>query len=455
MSTEVTRDKVPEIVARIERLPITSWQVKARMIVGIATFFDAFDSIAIAFALPVLIGAWSIKPQQVGFLISAGFAGQLVGALFFGWLAERVGRLRTTIITILIFAVMSFFCAASWSYSSLLIFRIIQGFGLGGEVPVAASYINEITRAKGRGRFVLLYELVFPLGLMLAALAGYWIVPRFGWRWLFIIGGVPAAVAIYLRWALPESPRWLASVGKNINAEKAMTIIEQGVKEAFGADLPEAKIMPVAGVTKRTRITELFRGIYLRRTIVTWVIWFSAYLTTYGLMTWLPSLYRTIFKLPLDKSLLYSLVTQFSGLVGSFAVAMLIDKMGRRAWITMAFFAGGFSLILLWSTGATTVANLLVFGTLANFFFFSISLALYVYTPEVYPTRMRALGSSVGSSWLRIASMVGPVVVGTVLAHYTLSWAFLLFGIVAAIGGLITLLFAVETKEKVLEEISP
>jgi putative MFS transporter len=453
-STVTTVDKVSEIIARIERLPLTSWQVRARIIVGVATFFDAFDSLAIAFVLPVLIGLWSIKPQQIGLIISAGFTGQLIGALFFGWLAERIGRLRTTVLTILVYAIFSFFCAASWSYASLLTFRMIQGFGLGGEVPVAASYINEITGARGRGRFVLLYELVFPIGLMVAALAGYWIVPRIGWRWLFVIGGVPAAIAIYLRMALPESPRWLASVGRNEEAEKAMTWVEQRIKKVFKGELREPKITPVTG-GRATKITELFSGIYLRRTLVIWLIWFATYLSTYGIMTWLPSIYRTVFKLSLDQSLLYSMVANFSGLIGAFAVAMLIDKVGRRVWITVAFFGGGIFLIVLWYMGASTVVQLLVLSALAYFFFSSVSLTVYLYTPELYPTRMRALGSSVGSAWARVATMVGPFTVGMVLMHYQLSWAFLFFGFVALIAGIITGFFGVETKERLLEEVSP
>ena len=242
MSAVIASDKVPEITARLERLPLTSWQIKARLIVGVATFFDAFDFLIIAYALPVLIPAWSLKPQHAGFLISAGALGQLAGAIFFGRVADRIGRLRAMVVTIFIYGIFSLCCAASWSYMSLLIFRVIQGFGLGGEVPVAASYINEIAKAKTRGRFFLLYEIVFPIGLMIAAFAGYWIVPHFGWRWLFVVGSPVAAIAIYMRWALPESPRWLASVGRNEEAEKAMVLIEERVKRAYGADLPEAKI---------------------------------------------------------------------------------------------------------------------------------------------------------------------------------------------------------------------
>src|SRR5262245_21542663 len=149
---------VDEVVARIERLPTSAWQVKARIIVGTATFFDAFDALAIATVLPVIVPLWKIPGPQVGLLISAGYAGQLVGALLFGWVSERYGRMTAMVWSIALFAVMSLVCAFAWDYSSLLIFRAIQGIGLGGEVPVAAAYISELTRAQGRGRFVLLYE---------------------------------------------------------------------------------------------------------------------------------------------------------------------------------------------------------------------------------------------------------------------------------------------------------
>ena len=456
MDLTVPSGKLNEIVGRLERLPVTSWQVKARMIVGVATFFDAFDGLIIASAVSVLMMSWHLKPQQMGLLISSGFLGQTIGAIFFGWVAERYGRLRTTILTILVYSVFSFLCAASWDYTSLFIFRLVQGFGLGGEVPVAASYINEITKAKSRGRFVLLYEILFPVGLLAASLAGYWIVPRFGWRPLFFLGGLPALLAIYLRWPLPESPRWLASRGRDVEAEKAMCKIEDKVCRACGTKLPEPMAVQLsASACKRSQVTELFHGIYLKRTLVVWVIWFSVYLPVFGTMTWLPSIYRTVFKLPLETALLYSMAINVAGIVGTFCAAMLIDKVGRRAWITMAFFCGAACQIGLWLAGAKTPMQMLIFSTASQLFFSSVSISVYLYTPELYPTRLRAVGSSISSAWLRVASMIGPVVIATVIANYTLSWAFLLFGGVALIGGIVTGLFGTETKGKILEEISP
>src|ERR1700693_1583672 len=170
-STASGSGSIDDVVARSERMPISWWHVRTRIIIGVATFFDAFDALAIAFVLPVLVPAWKLNGPQIGFLIAAGYLGQLAGALFFGWVAERYGRVTAMIWSIMIFAIMSLACAFAWDYQSLVVARTVQGFGLGGEVPVAATYISELARAKGRGRFVLLYELVFSVGLVAAGLA--------------------------------------------------------------------------------------------------------------------------------------------------------------------------------------------------------------------------------------------------------------------------------------------
>src|SRR5579884_2422306 len=180
-----------DIVARIERLPVTGWHVKARIIVGTATFFDAYDSLTIAYVLPVVIGLWHIEQSQIGLLISAGNAGQLIGALTFGWIADRIGRLRALVLGIALFALGSLACAFAYDFTSLFTLRTLEGIGLGGEVPVAAAYIGEMAKARGRGFFFLIYEGIFGIGLFAAALLGTWMVPRFGWQSMFILGAAP------------------------------------------------------------------------------------------------------------------------------------------------------------------------------------------------------------------------------------------------------------------------
>src|SRR5689334_25036999 len=270
------RGDMRHIVARLERLPYCSWHLKMRLIICTAWFFDAFDSIAIAYVLPPLIGLWHLSPQQIGSLIGIGFAGQLVGAIGFGWLAERWGRRLCMLITLLIFSLGALACSAATSYEMLWSLRFVQGIGLGGEIPLMAAYLNEFARAENRGRFSLSVQVLFAIGLLAVALVSVYVVPHWGWRWMFVIGAIPALVAIPMRTVLPESPRWLASQGRNDEADIALTRIENTaardgkVVPPLPTDLPEVR-------EARPRIVELFRGIYLRRTIAVWLIWIGAY----------------------------------------------------------------------------------------------------------------------------------------------------------------------------------
>src|SRR5215471_790761 len=432
MDVAGTRASVDDIVARLERLPTSWWQVKARIIVGVATFFDAFDALAIASVLPVIVPLWKLTPPQIGLMISAGFLGQLLGALLAGWIAERYGRMTAMIWSIALFAVMSLACALAWDYNSLLVLRTIQGIGLGGEVPVAAVFISELAKAQGRGRFVLLYELVFPIGLVAASLAGLWLV---------------------LRSLLPESPRWLAVHSRNAEAEAAMSLIERETQKATGAPLPPVRPV-VSTADKPAALGDLFGPLYLRRTLVVWVIWLSAYFVNYGLSIWLPTLYRTVFKLPLDVSLRYGLITQAVGLLGTLICALTIDHVGRRAWFAFSFAAATLALATLALFSAPSAEQVLTFMTIAYFFISTINIGVYLYTPELYPTRVRAIAVGTATAWLRFASIIGPTVVGMMLTG-GLPSVFATFATVAAVAAVITGLYAVETKGRVLEEASP
>lgn len=445
-----------QITARLERLPLSRWHLQARVLVGAATFFDGVDALTIAYVLPVLADAWHLSPQRIGFLISAGYVGQLAGAIVSGWMAERIGRLATMIYTVMVYSVLSLLCMVSWDYWSLLAFRTIQGLGLGGEVPVAAAYINELSRAQSRGRFVLLYELVFPVGRVAAALAGVWIVVRFGWRYMFLLGGLPALLVLLLRRMLPESPRWLASQGRLEEADDAVSRIESRIASE-GKELPPAEQTPAPpeSAVVKTAWKDLFTGIYLSRTLVVWVLWFASYLILNGLSTWVPTLYKTVFNTPLQTSVTYGLVTSVAGLAGCFLVAFLIDRTGRRPWFTTVLSLSGLAFIVLWRLGAPSATTVLIYTSAAALFVNSIAMALFLYTPEIYPTRIRALGVSVSSAWLRLASIIGPILIGLTIQHSRLAVVFLEFGLMALLAALVAGPFCVETKGRALEEISP
>ncbi|MCP3387735.1 MFS transporter [Bradyrhizobium sp. CCGB12] len=441
------------IAARLDRLPVTRRLSIIRIVIGAATFFDAYTVLAIAFAMPVLVREWSLSPAEVGAILSLGYVGQLIGAVFFGWLAERIGRIKVLWITITLFVGMDIACLFATGAVSMMLCRFVQGIGTGGEVPVASAYVNEMIGSRKRGRFFLLYEVIFPVGLMFAGVVGYFLVPLYGWRAMFLVGLVPSVLMFPLPFLMPESPRWLAARGRLAEADAVVSEFEQSA-ERSGHVLAEPS--PLASLTvARTDWHELFRGIYRGRTFMIWTLWFCAYMVLNGMITWMPTLYREVFKLPLETSLAYGFTTSACGVVASIVCALLIDRVGRRNWYAAAFALAVIPLALLAITGADTVLHVLVLVSTAYAIVQTIAFSMYLYSAELYPTRLRALGTGCGSAWLRLGSSTGPLVVGYVSTAAGIGSVFAVFGCVLALGAVVTWAFAVETAGKSLETLSP
>jgi MFS transporter, putative metabolite:H+ symporter len=449
-----------DISARIERLPITRQVFWLRNIVGAATFFDGYTVLAIAYAMPVLVREWQLSPQQVGLILSSGYLGQVVGAIFFGWVAERAGRLRVLLVTIALSVAMDAACLFAWDASSMMLFRLVQGIGTGGEVPVASAYISEFTGARRRGRFFLLYEAAFLVGLLGAGLIGYLLVPSYGWRAMFAVGLVPALLLLPLRWFLPESPRWLAANGRYREANEIVARLE---RIAFGKPSTHDGVVaglvpaptPGEGFWWKSCWREMFTGIYLKRTLTIWTLWFCAYLVANGTITWLPTLYRESFGLPLETSLRYGLLTSLAGIVAAIVCALLIDRVGRRRWYMMALAAPALPLLTLVALGATSATQVLFLVGLAYAIVQTVTFSLYLYSAELYPTRLRAIGAGLGGAWLRLGSSAGPVLVGWIIAGFGVRYVFVLFAGVLLVAAVVTAVFATETTGRALEELSP
>jgi putative MFS transporter len=440
------------LLARMEQVPFSQWHMNARLVMGSATFFDAFNALSLAFALPTIIRLWHISPKQSGLLISASYVGQLAGALVFSALAENVGRIRGTTAAIAIMSVMSFGCAMAGNFPVLLACRFVQGIGVGGEMPVAATYINELSRAHGRGRFFLLYEMIFPLGLMATGQIGAWTVPSFGWNSIFLLGGIPGLLITFLVARLPESPRWLISQGRFQEAE---AIIEQ-IEASTSRRVPIASTPPAVAVPARAQPgnwTELLSSIYRRRTLIVWTLWAAAYFVANSLNNWMPSLYNGVYHLNLRQSLRAASMTNVAQVAVLLVCAFSIDRVGRRNWTVAAFILGGGTLAFLGIMGSQNVLSVMILGTLGYGIIGSINAVLYLYTPEIYPTRMRAIGTGLATSWLRIASAIGPALVGFLVDTQGIRSVFLMFAAVSLVGAIAATVM-VETSDRRLEDIA-
>jgi MFS transporter, putative metabolite:H+ symporter len=440
-----------ELLARIEGVPFSRWHAKARLIVGSATFFDAFSALSLAFALPVLINLWHITPAESGLLIGSSYIGQLIGALVFSWLAEKYGRIRSITAAVALMSVMSLGCAISGSFPALLAFRLVQGIGVGGEMPVAAAYISELSKAHGRGRFFMLYELIFPVGLMATGQIGTLVVPVFGWQTMFLIGAVPGLVIAFLLARLPESPRWLISKGRLGEAEQVVQEMESSTERRISRkdEVPVSAPSPV----KPSTWGEVLSLSYRSRTLIVWTLWATAYFITNSLNNWLPTLYNTVYHLGLRESLRAASMTNIAQVLILLVCAFSIDRIGRRKWTVACFVTGGITLGILAFVGGESVQSVMILGTLSYGIIGSINAVLYLYTPEIYPTRMRAIGTGLATSWLRLASAVGPPVVGFMVGAEGIDSVFMMFAVISVVG-LLAGTRMIETRARRLEEIA-
>jgi MFS transporter, putative metabolite:H+ symporter len=438
------------LIARLESLPFSRWHTKARVIVGSATFFDAFSALSLAFALPVLIARWHITPAESGILIGSSYVGQFIGALLFSYLAERFGRIPSAAIATGLMSVMSLACVTAWNFPMLLACRLIQGIGVGGEMPVAAAYISELSKARGRGRFFLLYEMIFPIGLMATGQIGAWVVPAFGWQAIFWVGGIPGLIVTFLVAALPESPRWLISKGRLSEAEIVIKEIEAGTTHRVSAP---AAVPAIPARSQQSRWSEVLESSYRSRTLIVWTLWAAAFFVTNSLNNWLPSLYNTVYHLELRQSLRAASMTNVVQVAMLLICVFSIDRIGRKTWTIMALVAGGAALLILGLIGSNSVRSVIVLATLSYGIIGSVNAVLYLYTPEIYPTRMRAIGTGLATCWLRLASAVGPAVVGVVVSSNGTRSVFLLFATIA-VGGAWAATRMIETRARQLEEIA-
>jgi MFS transporter, putative metabolite:H+ symporter len=446
----------PELIsARMERLPFSRYHFRILSIVGTCSFFDAFDSLMISYVLPVLVVAWKFSPSDTGLMISGAYVGQVLGAWGFSWAAERVGRVKALQWSVGLLALMAGLCALAWSFPVLLLLRFLQGLGLGGEVPVGASYINEFTNAKTRGRVVFGLQVFYAFAVVVTAIIGAYVVPNWGWQAMFVLGLIPALLAIVLRRIVPESPRWLAQRVSLEAADRVTSDIERAVIASGTTNLPPVPDIIPPIPEKKARIGELFDRTYRWRTFSIWAMCFCYASISTAMNAWLPTIFRTVYHVALNNALLMTIAPTAGSFFGAIVGIFFIDRIGRRKCFLFSFAAGSIPFLILGlGLAPESATQVMLLASLGNFLLGWLIPGFYVYMPEIYPTRIRALGAGVGSSWFRIGAIVSPMIIGFLVATASISAVFLFFGCVALLGVAVTYFFVIETRGRVLEDIS-
>lgn len=394
---------------------------KLLLIAGTGWLFDAMDVGLLSFILAALKQDWGLSPSQLGWIGSVNSIGMAIGAFIFGIYADKKGRKSAFLFTLLMFSIASGLSAFAWGLGSLLILRFFIGMGLGGELPVASTLVSESVASEIRGRIVVLLESFWAVGWILAALIAYFLIPlpAVGWRGAMIICAIPAFYALYLRFNLDDSPTY---INLNTDARKESVL---------------------------TKIQSLLSREFCRQTVMLWVVWFCVVFSYYGMFLWLPNV-MMMKGFNMVKSFEYILIMTFAQLPGYFTVAWLIERVGRK-WVLVTYLLG--TLLSAYLFGVAESANqLLLYGALLSFFNLGAWGAMYAYTPEQYTTNIRATGAGMAASVGRIGGILGPLMVGLLVANaVSVNVIFGLFSLSLAIAIVAILLLGKETKQTNLQ----
>ena len=437
------------VLERLEALPVGRFHYKLLLVTGLGWLFDSMATGLIAFILPVLAKEWGLAPGQMGLIGSIGLIGMALGAVVSGTVADRIGRKKVFTITVLLYSIASAFCALSWNYQSLLVFRFLVGFGLGGELPVAATLVSEYAPSRVRGRFIVLLESFWGLGWIAAACIAYFFIPVYGWRMAFLIGALPALYVGLIRLHMPESVRYLLTRGRVDEARQIVLSLEKQLHVPSALFTGETEPVPVVA---KASFRELWKKPFMSWTIMLWLVWFGINFSYYGIFMWLPSL---VFQqgFTVVKTFEYVLIMTLAQLPGYYCAAWLVDKIGRKYTLSAFLLFSGVASYFFGH--ASTAATLMMWGSVMSFFNLGAWGVLYTYTPEQYPTAIRALGSGWAAGFGRFGGMAAPMMVGALLARsFGFASVFYMFALVFAAVAVIVLSLGVESKQKDLESLS-
>jgi putative MFS transporter len=444
---------------QIDQSPMTGRQYGIMAAAILADMLEFFDFFMLGFILSLIVGPWELTYYQTAFLVLTSGVGAIVGGYFWGNIADRIGRRKVFIATVLTFSLATGALAlvpeGNWFLLGLL--RFVVGFGVGGLYSVDLPLVQEFVPTSKRGLLGGLVTVFIPLGLLMGSGLSAALGPVIGWRGLVLIGVLPALLSLYIRATVPESPRWLINNGRHEEAKRA---IGWALKIS-----PEEVRLPEEIPSIRTSWRELFR--YRRSLVVSWLGNLGAQTAEYGIVIWGPSLLVLVLAVsPAQASFMFIFVS-LAGFFGRVAFSGLSDLIGRRLSGGLLGFGGAFFLVLAALLPYDAyLAGISVFYLmmLLAFFFTDGGFAIVgPYAAEVWPTNLRTTGMGSAYGFGGLGKIFGPaglaLIAGSTnvvnpeatIAGLTLGFIFL--ACFAALAGFVYLVFGVETRGKSIEEI--
>ncbi|MFJ1649568.1 MFS transporter [Streptomyces sp. NPDC088258] len=393
---------------RLNRLPVFRFHRTTLLVVSFAYFFEFADINSFATTAPKLINLWGVTVNQVAYVTSLSFVGMFFGSIIASGVADRWGRKKALTMTTVFFGVFSFASVFSWDVVSLGVFRVLTSAGLSAMTVVAVIYVNEIYPAASRGKYQAYAIVIGICGTPVTNLIASAVVPLNDWTWrLVYLWGSLGLLFVFFARKLAESPRWLESRGRYAEADAILTELEAQATAEKGP-LPEpAPPVDEAPAAKAT-LSLLLQKKYLAPTLLLTVVWVTQTIGFFGYSSWAPTLLAKE-GFSVEKSVFYVALTTVGAPLGSFLASLVTDRFERK-WCLVAF--GTVIAICGLFYGLTfNPVLIVVFGFLVNLFERGYTALGYAYSPEVFDTRGRSLGTGVSYGLGRLSNAAGPLII--------------------------------------------
>jgi len=376
------------IIARLDRIPIWPYPKRVMLTVGIGFFFSFFDILTIGLSLPSIQQTFNVTLHAATWAITSGLIGYIIGSFINSRISDKFGRRLALYFSIGAFTIGSILTAFSPSLAWVIIWRLLSGMGIGAEIAAVITFMEELSPTLVRGKATSLAIAFGMFGFAIIPFIALYLIPSFiwGWRILFIIGGLGGVVIFFMRRSLPSSPRWLFLHNRLDEAEKVVARAEKFAQGKLNEELPAPEPIPDYPLNVDFSTSAAFKPPFGKRVIFFAIIWFVYYIGNYGWLTLATSLfYNHGFKLA--TSIAFVAVSSLGFLFGSLFVTIISDRIERKwlcsgiafVWVISLLVVGWFPMpALIMIAGfiaATTIAMLIPI--------------MYIYTGENFPTRVR------------------------------------------------------------------
>ncbi|GAA0913303.1 MFS transporter [Nonomuraea longicatena] len=474
MTSAIVRSLVP---ARLDRLPWAPFHTRLVIALGVAWTLDGLE-ITIAGSIGAFLqrqDTLGLTSAEVGLSATVYLIGQVVGALFFGWLSDRMGRRKLFILTLGVYLIASGLTAFSWDLPSYLVLRFVAGTGIGGEYAAVNSAIDEMIPSKYRGRVDLAVNGTYWLGALLGTSVAFVLLrdggpldPDWAWRLGFLVGPAIGVLIWGLRRHLPESPRWLLTHGRQQEAERTVTAIEAEIEREGRLELEPVppdqaiEVVPERRLPMSVVARTLFRT-YPRRSFLSATLMicqsflYNAIFFTYALVL------THFYDIPAGRVPTYLFAFTLGNFLGPLTLGRLFDTVGRKEMIAGTYIASGSLLAIsgwLFHQGLLTALTQTVLWSVIFFIASAAASSAYLTVSEIFPIEMRAQAISLFFALGQVVGSLGPVVFGALIGDAASPDSTGLFvGYLFAAGlmifaGVVEIFFGVRAERVALEQIA-